>query len=393
MSPARTQQDRYAPRDPQHARWGIGRPEQGGRCRVARIGLRVEDWRELAALGRERSEERRARNPHRCPRPRKRLKRRLPPQQPGDGDRIALDQHPPPVHRQQEVPRRIDREAEVRREACAGRARRRADRLVIVRKRERGEVRERRMRRGAARTVGGKEGVGARDQGRAARRLGAGPRHERAREAITGRGHRHGGGPRQRQAVTRRPEDSIRIRKTEAQVLVVEDLEVDWAPDLVRPDARRAGRAGTPPDARAIRGEHDHIARPSPRRGEDDGNDLIAGGRGERPRDGVAGRIEAERDNIPGAREGTVDSRLRRAEGLCRPGDDIADREAAAARNEQNREGGAADAQGDGSARRRAMSPLRCSEASLESGRGSPSPSIRGTRRYPRSSAPVNGNS
>ena len=176
-------------------------------------------------------------------------------------------------------------------------------------------------------------------------------------------------------------------------MLRVRHLDIERAPGLIGLEARRTRRPGARRRGSATGSEHDDTPWSVLRGREDHRDGLVAGVGGEGALDRVAGRIEAERHEVLRARKRTIHGRLRRTEGLRGPGDYVADREAATAGNKQEGEGRAVDADGDGSARRRAMSPLRSSEASLGSGHSSPPPLYRGTRRYPRSSFSVNGNS
>src|SRR5439155_17892559 len=123
----------------------------------------------------------------------------------------------------------------------------------------------------------------------------------------------------------------------------------------------RHARAGA--DAGAVGRQHDDVprARPTPGRREDDRDDLVPGVRGKGPLDRVAGRVEPEREHLPGAREGTVDRRLRRPEALRRPGNGIADGVAAAGGDEGQEEASATDADGCWTPRPRHPGPWQLS--------------------------------
>ena len=80
-------------------------------------------------------------------------------------------------------------------EAGAGRSRRRAERLVVVRERECGEVRKSRVEGSAARAVPGEQTIDAREEPGLP---GARARHERAGQRVGRARDRDGHGPRQR---------------------------------------------------------------------------------------------------------------------------------------------------------------------------------------------------
>ena len=127
-----------------------------------RHGPRLEESREMAALGRERFEKIRARHLQgRASGKRRHL--RVPLEQPRHRHLVLPYQHPAPVHRHEQVARRIERQPHVpARHAGAGRAGRRAERGIVVRRRQRGEMPELRIGHLPARS-GGEECVHAGD--------------------------------------------------------------------------------------------------------------------------------------------------------------------------------------------------------------------------------------
>ena len=240
---------------------------------------------------------------------------------------------------------------------------------------------EERVWGGVAGAIGGEERVHARQE----------PRLLATRVAPQGEGQgianvrdRHSGRARERQALGR-VEAGTGIGKPEPQVAGVDDLQVTRRQvQRQAVGARCAGRRTSVQGGRnraAIGGQNHDVARAALRRGKGHRDHLVPRIGGELPRHRVAGRVQAQLNKIPRAGEGAIHGRLARPEGLRRAGDDVADREAAAAGNEQDGEGRAADADGDSSGQRRAMSPHCCSEASLASGHRSRFPLCQGDAR------------
>ncbi len=220
--------------------------------------------------------------------------RRAGAQQARDGDVLAY-QHTAPVHGEQDVAVGVDGEAQFGGAAGARRGRVAAQRLVVVRRRQRGEMAERRVGRRAAGAVDGEQGV---DTGAQVGASGTRSRREVAGQRRVGGGDRDGRRPGECAVVVRRVDQGVRVRKRKPQAAGPECL--DAAGDAAGDGDIAVGAAGRELRLQglALVGDDDEAGR-SVRRGKDDRHDV-------RRRPGVeraafvAQRAEADLDRIAG---------------------------------------------------------------------------------------------